>query len=235
MKWVECPLMLIKGTKVEISQCARCTEKNCKSLQASAADVIKEYFTAAVDPVRADNLMETKKRRKQMCPVTTAERLGYCTAHKRYCRYNTVCADDNPAAVKTIVYMEKKMLIITGKDGKTTQVPKTIKAFTAETKDFRNIASVTESLMGVRVVMELLPHNEKAKQKAMPSELKNVTKVLSATGEVSIEELLKMPSGTEAWIPAAVYMPQTKLEVFKAPGVTAKKKSAPKKTAEGTK
>lgn len=228
MLWVECPLMLIKGTKVEITQCLSCTQR-CGKFTAGAGDMIKTYFQQAVDSTKAAGLLENKKRRRQMCPVTSVDRLGYCTAYKKYCRYNTVCADNNPAMEKNIVYTEKKMLIVKMTDGKTSQLPKSIKTFMSETKDFRNIESVTESVIGVRVVTELLPQDGKAVKKDMPKELKNVVKVLSDSEELTIAELLQQPVGTEAWVPATVYKPQTRLEVFKAPGV------APRRNRPSTK
>lgn len=218
MTWVVCPKMEIPGTKIDISNCARCPETICKGRDGAAEDIIKSYFQPAVEAGRAAKLLETKGRRKQMCPATT--NLQYCYASKRFCRYNTVCADVNPAQEKTLIYTEKKMFLIKKLNiTKLEESTKPLKALIADIKDMSQIEQVTETVLGVRVVHELLPVTEKANKKAIPSEIAKVTKFLHSSGvEITIEELLKKPIGDTAWVPSTVYKPATSLVVFKPKG-----------------
>lgn len=226
MTWVVCPKMEIPGTKIDISNCARCTETMCKGRDGAAEDIIKSWFQPAVEAGRAAKLLETKSRRKQMCPATT--NLQYCYASKRLCRYNTVCADVNPAQEKTLIYTEKKMFLIKRiGNAKIEESTKTLKNLTADIKDMGQIEQVTETLLGVRVVHELLPVSEKTNKKSIPSELSKVTKLLHSSGaEITIEELLKKPLGDTAWVPATIYKPSTSLVVFKVAGAPSGKKRA---------
>lgn len=230
MTWIICPKMEIPGTKVKVSQCTSCSDFPCFQIPAATGDLVREYFLPAVDDSKAENLINQKQRRKQMCPVTSVDRLGYCNASRKYCRYNTVCADEHPAAMITLVYMEKRMLIIKKVDGKITTSATSIAAYLKDQKEFADIESVTESKLGVRVVTELLPHDKKAKP--MPAEIRKLQSFIMESGEISVEELLKKPVGTEAWVPDTIYKPETRLEIFKAPGsVTRKRKPTAQKPA----
>lgn len=234
MTWVVCPRMEIPGTKIDISNCAGCSEVKCKGRDGATEDILKSYFQPAVEAGRAAKLLETKGRRKQMCPATT--NLKYCDASKRYCRYNTVCADVNPAQEKTLIYMENKMFLIKKVgSAKIEESKKTLKNLIADIKDMGQIEQVTETLLGVRVVHELLPITEKANKKLIPSELAKVTKLLHSSGaEITIEELLKKPLGDTAWVPATVYKPSTSLVVFKVAGAPKKKRTSRAKNTDST-